>query len=120
MTRTSHHSSMQEIEVCFNGYVLIVEAHIDFTFHPAVPAKPPSSASGGDPPEGARVEIDNLEFLVEGAPVELPPWLLSFIEDNIDDDELVEDAVRDIEAEKDEVADFKRRQMRDDKLGGAS
>ena len=118
MTRSSKHSAMQLCEIYFAGNELHLEAHIDFTFHPAVAATPPSYASGGDPPEGAGVEIDKIEFLVEGAPVELPQWLRSFLEDNIDTDELVEDAVDDIEAEKDEAAERRYEAMRDDRATG--
>ena len=116
MNRSSKHSAMQLCEIFFAGNELHLEAHIDYTFHPAVPATAPSYASGGDPPEGARVEIDKIEFLVEGAPVELPRWLRAFIEDNLNHDELVEEAVDEIEAEKDEVAERRYEAMRDDRL----
>lgn len=54
--KSSKHSSMQEIEIVMGNKSLICEAHIDFTYHPAQPATPPSYSSGGDPPEPESVE----------------------------------------------------------------
>ena len=120
MARSSKHSAVQEIEICFNGYVLPVEVHIDYTYHPAVPATPPSYASGGDPPEGAGVEIIRTVLWHEGKVVQSPKWLEDFVDKSLHDDPayLIERASDDRMAEEDEAADFKRRQRRDDKLTG--
>ena len=120
MARTSKHTSEMECEVCFNGYVLVVNVVVDFVFHPAVPATPPSYASGGDPPEEAGVEIIRTVLWHEGKVVQSPKWLEDFVDKSLHDDPayLIERASDDRMAEEDEADDFKYRQRRDDKLTG--
>ena len=122
MARSSKHSAVQEIEILFNGDAWSVEAHIDYTFTPGSPATPPSYASGGDPPEGASVEIARIVLWLDGKTINLQKWLEEFIEGSIrsDSDYLIERASDDRVAQEDEAADFKRRQARDDNFGGSA
>ena len=117
MTRSSKHSAMQEIEICCNGYVLNIEAHVAFRFTPGRPATPPSYASGGDPPEGPEIEIERVKLTRETGEVLDCDWLAEFVETSLHDDHdaLIEAASDDRVAEADEAADFKRQQIRDDR-----
>ena len=108
---------MQEIEICLNGYTLIVEAHVNYQFTPGRPARPPSYASGGDPPEGPEISISSTKLTRETGEVLECDWLAEFVETSLHDDPdaLIEDASDDRVAEADEAADFKRQQIRDDR-----
>ena len=110
---------MQEIEVCFNGYVLPITVHIDFTFAPGRPATPPSYASGGDPPEGPEIDIQMVTLFQDEGGTFHCAWLENWVEEKLHDDPsyLIERASDERIAEEDEAADFKRRQRRDDNLG---
>jgi len=116
MTRSSKHSATQELEILCNGYALVVEAHVDFSFTPGRPATPPSYASGGDPPEGPEIEIERVKLTRETGEVLECDWLSDFVETSLRDDpeHLIEIASDDRIAEADEAADFKRREMRDE------
>ena len=83
MTRSSKHSAMQEIEICCNGYVLNIEAHVAFRFTPGRPATPPSYASGGDPPEGPEIEIERVKLTRETGEVLDCDWLAEFVETSL-------------------------------------
>jgi len=111
---------MQEIEVCFNGYVLPITAHIDFTFAPGRPATPPSYASGGDPPEGASVEIDRIRMKHAGGWIlwKTCEWLEEFVDKSLRDDPsfLIEHASNDRIADEDEAAERRYEAMHNDNL----
>ena len=125
MTRSSKHSAIQEIEILFNGYVLVVNADIIFRFTPGRPATPPSYASGGDPPEGpeiniTRVTLTRVTLTRETEEVLECDWLADFVETSLHDDpdKLIEIASEERDAEEDEAAERRYEAMRDDRATG--
>lgn len=84
------------------------ELEIHYTYHPYVPARGPSYASGGEPEEYAFVEIDRVECDQVNGPFELTDaeeegaldWLLCEAQD-----ELI--------ARADDAADYRYQQLKE-------
>ena len=114
MARSSKHSEIQVIELVFDDNVLIVEAVVSFTYHPAEPTTPPSYASGGDPPEGELAEIDAIEFQIDGEKVAMPPAIWKWVAENVDANGLCAVARDDDASAREYAAEMRSDRARED------
>jgi hypothetical protein len=99
MARTSTHTV--KTMLTFGEHEQKIE--VRFRYHPERDATPPSYASGGEPPEGATLEIESITV----AGVDVPGWLFDAL---ADDDEfvcrLITEAESDIAADRADHADY--------------
>lgn len=89
---------------------------IHFTFVPGIPARGPSYASGGEPPEPAIVEFDRVERMVDGewiAAPEFADWAAEYLSNGGYDA-----ACEEAEARSWPDPDYALEQMRDDREFG--
>lgn len=87
---------------------LSYELEIHYTYHPYVPARGPSYASGGEPAEDAFVEIDRVECDQVNGPFELTD---AEEEDALD--WLLGEAQDELMARADDAADYRFEQLRE-------
>lgn len=114
MSRSSKHTETQMARLEFGDATLEIGVVIGFTFHPAVPATPPSYASGGDPPEGPATDIDSIAFKIDGKPVILPDQVATWLTENIDHDALCEVANDERAGDADAAAEARADELRDE------
>lgn len=84
------------------------ELEIHYTYHPYVPARGPSYASGGEPAEDAFVEIDRVECDQVNGPFELTD-----AEEKDALDWLLCEAQEELIARADDAADYRFEQLRE-------
>ena len=100
------------VEIVIDGESVELEAMIEFTITPYVPAKGPSYASGGQPAEGGHVEdvwCKGIKFPKQAADVklDLPGWLADTIAEKCDGDSLYREAMEYEDYLEDEAAEYR-------------
>lgn len=107
------------VEIVLDGESLEIEADIEFTIEPYSPGWF-DPRYGGEPPSGGGcndVWCKGVKFgsVDADAPKpDCPEWLSDWIASTVDGDGLYQEAMEQIAYERDEAADFKRREMRDE------
>jgi hypothetical protein len=109
------------LEIIMGSASLEIEADLEFTVAPYVPAQGPSYASGGQPAEGGHIEDIWIKAIkVKGyAPdfnASLPIWMDEWITANVDGDKLYQEAMEMDKGEREAAADDfyeQRRERRD-------
>ena len=97
MSKNKYHTT-RIIEIVIDGNSVELEAAIEYTIAPYVPARGPSYASGGQPAEGGHVEdiwCKGVKFVGQAADVKIdcPEWLAETIVEKLDGGSLYDEAI---------------------------
>ena len=117
---TKYHAT-RLLEIVMGGASIEIEAALEYTIAPYVPAQGPSYDSGGQPAEGGGVEdiwVKGIKYAAPGGAADAskpdcPEWLADWIIAEVDGDELYQEAMEHDNAERDEAAEMRHESYRE-------